>query len=121
MRGKRAALAFLDGSATFDALGRPTTTEVVLGEARGSITPPDLTPEGQAGSISFDAVAFVSVRAAGEYLTKRDSANPLPWIRVTDAGILDGDYSITRISGGRRIMRLGLNRTQRRDGSSGRL
>lgn len=121
MRGKRATLTFFQGGATFDAIGRPTTTEVALGEVRGSVTPPDLTPEGQAGSSAFDAVAFVSVRAASEFLAKRDSATPTPWVRVAGSGINDGDYSITRISGGRRIMRLGLNRAQRRDGSHGRL
>lgn len=100
-----------------DDLGRLTSDPDEGIEIPGSVTTPRrVGPSGEAIVSSLDAVAFIEASASVEITDDT-------WVEVTAAPnpAQLGSYSIEERSGGRRVIRLGLKRTDRRDGSSGGL
>lgn len=121
MRGKTASFLLHRNTpeAGRDDYGRKVVEPDAGVPARGSISPPSAVQRTGAPvtGTECDAVAILPT------YTPVDWEEPGLWVEVTEArhpGVETGSYSITRRSGGRRVIRLELRRMKRQDGTSGR-
>lgn len=119
MRGKTAEfLLHRQAGDPTDDLGRPTRTPDAGVPARGTAGPPSAVQLRGAPVTAADitVVAFVPS------YTPVDWTVPGLWVEITGSrhpGVELGHYSIERRSGGRRVIRLELKRSQRQDGTYG--
>lgn len=116
MRGKTATLVFHEGVETRDDLGRSVQTVDTGVEVIGSVSAPSVSKRREPEVSDVDAVAFIPADAPV-------SIGRATWVEVTIArsDYQLGRYSIARMSGGHRVLRLDLKRIDTRDGAHGKL